>query len=55
MYEFTFIIHLLFNPTHCCTLTKPTCNYIAMLVYKPKQHLKQHTGIKYVIYIEMSD
>jgi len=26
-----------------------------MLVYKPKQHLKQHTGIKYVIYIEMSD
>ena len=30
-----------------------------MLVYKPKQnwkqHLKQHIGLKYVIYIEMTD
>jgi len=32
------------NSTHCCTLsylTKPTCNCIAMLVYKPKQKSKQ--------------
>jgi len=27
-----------------------------MLVYKQqKQHLKQHTGLKYVVYIEMTD
>jgi len=26
-----------------------------MLVYKSKQHSKQHTGLKYVIYIEMTD
>jgi len=26
-----------------------------MLVYKPKQHSKQHTGSKYVIFIEMTD
>jgi len=26
-----------------------------MLVYKPKQHSKQHTGLKYIIYIEMTD
>jgi len=26
-----------------------------MLVYKPKQHSKQHTGLIYVIYIEMTD
>jgi len=28
-----------------------------MLVYKPKQkqHSEQHTGLKYVIYIEMTD
>jgi len=25
-----------------------------MLVYKPKQHSKQYTGLKYVIYIEMT-
>jgi len=30
-------------------------NYIAMLVYKPKQHSKQHTDLKYVIYNEMTD
>jgi len=53
MHEFTFIISFI-NPTHFCTLTKP--NYIAMLVYyTPKQHLKQHTGLKYVIYIKMTD
>jgi len=37
------------NPTIVTTLMKP--NYIAMLVYKPKQHSKQYTGLKYVIYI----
>jgi len=26
-----------------------------MLVYKPKQHSEQYTGLKYVIYIEMTD
>jgi len=26
-----------------------------MLFYKPKQHLKQYTGLKFVIYIEMTD
>jgi len=26
-----------------------------MLVYKPKQHSKQYTGLIYVIYIEMTD
>jgi len=26
-----------------------------MLVYKTKQHSKQYTGLKYVIYIEMTD
>jgi len=26
-----------------------------MLVYKPKQNSKQHTGLKYAIYIEMAD
>jgi len=26
-----------------------------MLVYKPKQHSKQHTGLKYGIYILMTD
>jgi len=26
-----------------------------MLVYKPKQHSKQYTGLKYVIYIEITD
>jgi len=26
-----------------------------VLVYKPKQHSKQYTGLKYVIYIEMTD
>jgi len=26
-----------------------------MLVYKPKQHSKQYTGLKYVVYIEMAD
>jgi len=26
-----------------------------MLVYKPKQHSKQCTGLNYVIYIEMTD
>jgi len=41
------------DPTHCCTLTQP--NYIAMLVYKPKQYSKQQTDLKYVIYIEMID
>jgi len=25
-----------------------------MLVYKRKQHSKEHTGLKYVIYIEMT-
>jgi len=25
-----------------------------MLVYKPKQHSKQYSGLKYVIYIEMT-
>jgi len=25
-----------------------------MPVYKPKQHPKQYTGLKYVIYIEMT-
>jgi len=25
-----------------------------MLVYKPKQNSKQHTDLKYVIYIEMT-
>ena len=29
-------------------------HYIAMLVHKPKQHSKQYTGLKYVIYIEMT-
>jgi len=27
----------------------------AMLVYKVKQYSKQNTGLKYVIYIEMTD
>jgi len=26
-----------------------------MLTYKPKQHSKQYTGLKYVIYIDMTD
>jgi len=26
-----------------------------MLVYKLKQHLKQQTGLNYVIYVEMTD
>jgi len=26
-----------------------------MLFYKPKQHSKQYTGLKFVIYIEMTD
>jgi len=26
-----------------------------MLVYKPKQHSKQYTGLKFVIYIVMTD
>jgi len=26
-----------------------------MLVYKPKQHSEQYTGLKYVIYIEMTE
>jgi len=26
-----------------------------MLVYKPKQHSNQYTGLKYVIHIEMTD
>jgi len=26
-----------------------------VLVYKPKQHSKQCTGLKYVIYIELTD
>jgi len=26
-----------------------------MLVYKPKLHSEQYTGLKYVIYIEMTD
>jgi len=26
-----------------------------MLVYTPKRHSKQYTGLKYVIYIEMTD
>jgi len=26
-----------------------------MLLYKPKQHSKQYTGLKFVIYIEMTD
>jgi len=26
-----------------------------MLVYKPKQHSEQYTGLKYVIYIKMTD
>jgi len=26
-----------------------------MLVYKPKQNSKQHTDLKYAIYIEMTD
>jgi len=26
-----------------------------MLVYKPNQHSKQYTGLKYVIYIEITD
>jgi len=26
-----------------------------MLFYKPKQHSKQYTGLKFVIYIEMID
>jgi len=26
-----------------------------MVVYKPKQHSKQHTGLKYFIYFEMND
>jgi len=26
-----------------------------MRVYKPKQHSKQYTGLKYVIYIEMTE
>jgi len=38
---------------HCCTLTKP--NYIVMLFYKPKQYSKQYTGLKFVIYVEMTD
>jgi len=29
--------------------------YIAVLVYKPKQYSKQYTGLKYAIYIEMTD
>jgi len=52
IHEFTFIISVI-NPTHCGTLTK--LNYVEMLVYKPKQHSKQYTGLKYVIYIEMTD
>jgi len=43
VHEFTFTLSFI-NPTHCCTLsylTKPTCNYLAMLVYKPKQQSKQ--------------
>jgi len=41
------------NPTHCFTLTKP--NYIALLFCKPKPHSVQYTGLKYVIYIEMTN
>jgi len=26
-----------------------------MLFYRPKQHSKQYTGLKFVIYIEMAD
>jgi len=26
-----------------------------MLFYKPKQHSKQYTGLKFVIYIEKTD
>jgi len=26
-----------------------------MLFFKPKQHSKQYTGLKFVIYIEMTD
>ena len=51
IHEFTFKLYLL--TTHCCTLSKP--NYIEMLFYKPKQHSKQYTGLKFVIYIEMTD
>ena len=41
------------DSTHYCTLTTP--NYMAVLVYKTKQHSKQHIGLKYVICIEMTD
>jgi len=30
-------------------------NYIAILVYTPKQHSEQYTGLKCVIYVEMTD
>jgi len=40
IHEFPFIISFV-NPTHGCSLAKP--NYIAMLVYKPKQHSRKYT------------
>jgi len=51
IHDYTFIISFI-NPTHCCTLTTP--NYLAMLVYKPKQHLKQQTGLNYLTNFEMT-
>ena len=52
IHEFTFVVSFI-NLTHCCILTKP--NYIAVLIYTAKQHSKQYTGLKYVIYAEMTD
>ena len=51
VHDFTFIISFI-NPTHCCVLTKP--NYLSMLVYKPKQHLKQQTSLTYLSNFEMT-
>ena len=44
-WKFTFIIHLSINLAHCCTLTKLTCNYTAMLVNKPKQNSIQNSTL----------
>ena len=55
IHEFTFIIHLLINLTHCCTLTKLTCNYTAMLVNKPKQNSIQSSTLLKLCHLYWND
>jgi len=50
IHDFTFMISFI-NPARCCTSTTPSLVVVAsnasLRVYKPKQHLKQQTGLNY--------